>query len=160
MLKVLSVLIAATAFGCSVQTADEPTASEELALPVTATSPCGIRVTCDQATCPGALTVTQTVPMGSGKVEVWDASQWGSNGAVFNGIPTTTVTQSPGSVVTRTTGLMNFRRDETFCLLTSVVVRNPNGEILGEQSAPFVSNGAGGARLQLQPSAITATVAP
>ena len=105
MKKILTAFIGAMVFGCALEPAGgESVATEELALPVQAAAPC-IKVTCDQATCPGALTVSQTVPMGIGKVEVWDATQWGTNGAVFNGVPTTTVTQSPGSVVTRTTGL-------------------------------------------------------
>lgn len=160
MKKILTALIGAMVFGCALEPMEgESVGTEDLALPVQAAAPC-IRVTCDQAACPGALTITQAVPMGIGKVEAWEALQWGSSGAVFNGVPTTTVTQSPGSVVTRTTGLMSFSRNQTFCLLTSVVVRNPNGEILGGPSAPVISDGAGGFRLQLQPSAVTATVAP
>lgn len=137
------------AFGCSVQI-DEPIASEELALPVTASAPC-IRVTCDQATCNGTLTVTQTVPAVSGTVEIWAADLWTATG-YSNLKPSTMLTQVSGMIVTRTP-VSGFRQNDTFCLLTGVVTRNSAGNVVG--SAPVVNG-----QLSLQPSAVTATVAP
>jgi hypothetical protein len=148
--KALLMLAMAT-FGCAV-TVDEPLSEERQALPVQATAPC-IKVTCDQATCNGQLTVTQTVPANTGTVEVWDATQWGSSGAVTNYVATTTVTQSSGMVVTRTP-MSNFRRDDYLCLLTGVVTRNAARNVVG--SAPITSSG----QLALQPTAVTATVTP
>jgi hypothetical protein len=149
MSKVLAALIAAMVLGCGAAPEGEPVASEELALPVQAAAPC-IRVTCDQATCNGTLTVTQTVPANIGRVEVWDASQWSST--PLNHTASTMVTQSPGQVVT-TTRVSGFARNDYFCLLTSVVTRNAAGNVVG--SAPVVNG-----QLSLQPSAVTATVAP
>lgn len=148
MKKILTSFIAAMAFGCSVDV-DEPIATERQALPVTATAPC-IQARCDAATCNGTLTITQTVPAGIGNVEIWEAAQWGASYSNFRA--STTITQSAGSVVT-TTRLTNFRQNDTFCLLTGVVTRNAAGNVVG--SAPVVNG-----QLSLQPSAVTATVAP
>lgn len=144
------IFAAVVLLGCSGADPSEPIAAEELALPVTASAPC-ISVTCDQATCNGRLTITQTVPANTGHVEVWDASQL-KGSSVLNWTPMTTITQSAGSVVT-VTPLSNFARNETFCLLTGVVTRNAAGNVVG--SAPIVNG-----QLSLQPSAVTATVAP
>lgn len=155
MKKKLASFIAAMALGCSAQSA-EPIASEELALPVTIGAPHGIQARCDAATCNGLLTITQTVPAGIGNVEIWDATLWLSSGNAMNYLPPlTTLVQSSGRLVT-TTRVSSFRQNEIFSLLTSVVIRNPNGEILGGPSQPVLNNG----QLQLQPSSVTAVVTP
>jgi hypothetical protein len=147
----LGVLLALGVTACGAPVEGETIASEELALPVTASAPC-IQARCDAATCNGTLTIAQTVPVSTGHVELWDASQQTAT-ASLNWTPITTLTQSPGSIVT-TTRLTNFRQGETFCLLTGVVTRNAAGNVVG--SAPVLNNG----QLSLQPSAVTATVTP
>jgi hypothetical protein len=157
-MKLIGVLLTLSVFGCGAP-GEEPLGTEQLPLPVTASAPC-IRVTCDQATCNGRLTISQTVPVVTGNVETWSVIHVNAaQTEAENLLPSTVLTQSPGSVTT-VTPMTGFRMNDYVCVLTSVVVRNAAGNVIGAQSAPVVSDGGGGFRLSLQPSSVTATVAP